>query len=100
MNLTENSARVSGTLHHLRGEAVRDSRAGGYVGFSICQERILDDGTMRRDFIVARAFDGSLQEQLGAYAEGVRLMVEGEIRSSLGSGEIYLLAHRIESVEE
>ncbi|MBL3592345.1 MAG: OB-fold nucleic acid binding domain-containing protein [Synergistaceae bacterium] len=100
MNLTENSVRVTGELHHLKGEVTRGSRIGNYIGFSIRQERLLGDGSTRKDFILARAFDLPLQEQLRTFAEGSRLRVEGEIRSSLGSGEIYLLARKIEPLSD
>ncbi|QTX33605.1 DNA-binding protein [Aminithiophilus ramosus] len=100
MDLGENSARVSGSLHHVRGEAVRDSRMGEYTSFSVRQERSLEGGTIRRDFIMARVFDGALQEKVRSLLEGTTVRVEGEIRSSLGSGEIYLLAQRIEEVTE
>ena len=96
MHSGENSACVSGLIHHSRGETVRDSRMGEYTSFSIRQERTFEDGTVRRDFIVTRVFEAELQERIRSLLEGTGVRVEGEIRSSLGSGEIYLLAQKID----
>ena len=88
----DNSVTVSGLLHHIKSKKKSDK----YFLFSIKQETPWDDGTIRRDFLVSRAFIPHVQEQIKALHEGTPLKVLGSLQSSLGSGEIYIYAREVE----
>ena len=59
-------------------------------------ENLWTDGTLRKDFLTVRAFVPEVQEQLKALAEGTPIKVNGVLRSSKGSGDLYLSAERLE----
>ena len=88
----DNSVTVSGLLHHIRSE----KKSEKYFLFSIKQEAPWSDGTVRKDFLVSRAFIHDVQEQVKALAEGTPLKVLGLLQSSLGSGEMYIYAREVE----
>ena len=87
-----NEVTVSGLLHHIRSE--KNDR---YFLFSIKQETPWSDGTVRKDFLVSRAFIPGVQEQVRALPEGTPLKVRGLLHSSLGSGEMYIYAREVET---
>ncbi|MDR2529135.1 MAG: DNA-binding protein [Synergistaceae bacterium] len=88
----DNEVVVSGLLHHIRSEKKNDK----YFLFSVKQETPWHDGSVRKDFLVCRAFIPAVQEQLKALPEGAPLRVRGSLQSSLGSGEMYLYAQDVE----
>ena len=90
----DNAVTVSGLLHHIRSEKKSDK----YFLFSIKQETPWDDGSVRKDFLVSRAFIPEIQEQVKALPEGTPLKVSGSLQSSLGSGEMYIYAHKVETI--
>ncbi|ADE57938.1 MAG: DNA-binding protein [Aminobacterium colombiense] len=94
--LTENIVTVAGTLHHVQGNRVLQSRLGEYVTFSVKQETPWEDGSTRRDFLLMRAYDPELRLWILGRKEGTPVRVEGDVRSSLGSGEMYVLVRKIE----
>ena len=81
----ENSVTVSGLLHHLSR-----NRNDSYFPFSIRHENLWTDGTTRKDFLTARAFSKELCEKLKALDENAPIKVTGVLKSSKGSGEMYL----------
>lgn len=87
----ENSVTVSGLLH-----LVGTKKEHKYFPFSIRHENPWTDGTTRKDFLMARAFPAEVQEKLKGLAEGAPIHVEGVLRSSRGSGELYLAALKLE----
>ena len=90
----DNSVAVSGLLHHIKSEKKSDK----YFLFSIKQETPWSDGTIRKDFLVSRAFIPNVQEQVKALPEGTPLKVHGSLQSSLGSGEMYIYAREVETL--
>ncbi|MDR2528349.1 MAG: DNA-binding protein [Synergistaceae bacterium] len=88
----DNEVMVSGLLHHIRSEKKSDK----YFLFSVKQETPWHDGSVRKDFLVSRAFIPTVREQVKALAEGTPLRVRGSLQSSLGSGEMYLCAKNVE----
>ena len=90
----DNAVTVSGLLHHIRSEKKSDK----YFLFSIKQETPWSDGSVRKDFLVSRAFIPEIQEQVKALPEGTPLKVSGSLQSSLGSGEMYIYAHNVETI--
>ena len=88
----ENSVTVSGLLHFIKG----DKKERKYFPFSIRYENLWTDGTVRKDFLTVRAFVPEVQEQLKKLAEGTAIKVEGVLRASRGSGDMYLSAERLE----
>ena len=88
----ENSVTVSGLLHFIE----TDRKDLKYFPFSIRHENPWTDGTLRKDFLTVRAFVPEVQEQLKALAEGTPVKVEGVLRASRGSGDLYLSAERLE----
>ena len=89
-----NAVTVSGVLHHIRSEKKSDK----YFLFSIKQETPWSDGTVRKDYLVSRAFIPGVQEQVKALPEGTPLKVLGSLQSSLGSGEMYIYARKVEAL--
>ena len=88
----DNAVTVSGLLHHIKSEKKNDK----YFLFSIKQETPRSDGSIRKDFLVSRAFIPDIQEQVKALPEGTSLKVLGSLQSSLGSGEMYIYAREVE----
>ena len=90
----ENSVTISGLLHF-----IGTKKGHKYFPFSIRHENPWPDGTVRRDFLTVRAFPEEIQEKLKSLQEGAPVRVKGVLRSSRGSGELYLAALSLESVE-
>ena len=84
MNIT-NSVTISGLIHHL---SRKDNKS--YFAFSIRQETSWTDGSTRKDFLNARAFSEELRELLAALPENTPILINGVLRSSKGSGELFL----------
>jgi hypothetical protein len=88
----DNSVTISGLLHHIKS-GKRDDK---YFLFSVKQETPWSDGTIRKDFLVSRAFLPEIQERVQVLPEGTPLKVSGSLHSSLGSGELYVYAREVE----
>ena len=86
----ENSVRVSGQVHLLKGQTEGESGAGKYVQFAVRQDNQDPDGSPRRDFLLVRVYDSELREALGKKQSGDPVTVEGTLRSSRGSGVNYI----------
>lgn len=97
MQVLENLVKVSGKLHLVHGDKVQENRLGKYVRFSVRQDTPWNDGSTRHDFLIMRAYDREVQEQVFGLSEGAPIKVEGQIRSSVGSGEMYILVKHIET---
>lgn len=91
----ENSVTLSGRLHHLSRK--KDEK---HFAFSIRHESRWIDDTMRKDFLNARAFPAELQEKLKSLEEGTPIRVHGALRTSTGSGELYLSVSDVEVLSE
>ena len=89
----ENSVTISGLLHHLSAGNKKDSK---HFAFSIRHENLWTDGTTRKDFLNARAFLSDVQEKLKALGENTPIRVKGSLRTSTGSGELYLAVNEVE----
>jgi hypothetical protein len=85
----ENSVKISGQVHFLKGQAEGESGVGKYVQFAIRQDNEWQSGT-RRDFLLVRVYDDELRARLSAKREGENIIVEGTLRSSRGSGINYV----------
>lgn len=96
MNVLENAVAVAGRLHLVHGETVRENRMGRYFRFSVRQDTPWQDGSTRHDFLLARAYRPEVQNLLKELREGTPIRVSGEIRSSVGSGEMYILADEVD----
>ncbi|MBQ7593495.1 MAG: hypothetical protein IJU48_03965 [Synergistaceae bacterium] len=90
-----NTVTLSGLLHHLSRK-----KEHAYFPFSIRHENLWTDGTTRKDFLNARAFSKELQEKLKALDENTPIKVTGALRSSRGSGELYLAVLDVEVLQE
>lgn len=90
----DNKVTVTGLLHHIRS----DKKSGKYFLFSVKQETPWNDGTIRKDFLVSRAFIPSIQDQVKSLPEGTPLRVEGTLQSSLGSGDMYIYAQEVQAL--
>ena len=90
-----NHVTVSGLLHHLSRR-----KEHNYFAFSIRHENIWTDGTTRKDFLTARAFTPELQDMLAGLDENTPIRVKGDLRSSKGSGELYLAVTELEALKE
>lgn len=90
-----NTVTVSGLIHHLN-----QKKEHKYFPFSIRHENIWTDGTTRKDFLNARAFPEDVQEKLKSLDENTPILVKGVLRSSKGSGELYLAVLEAEVLNE
>ena len=90
-----NTVTITGLVHHLSRR--KDSK---YFPFSVRHESTWSDGTTRKDFLNARVFPPELQEKLSALPEGSPVRVKGTLRSSKGSGELYLAVLEAEPIAE
>ncbi|MCR5347426.1 MAG: hypothetical protein K6E38_06570 [Fretibacterium sp.] len=88
----ENSVTISGLLHFIGTKKEKK-----YFPFSIRHENPWPDGMIRKDFLTVRAFPAEVQEKLKSLQEGAPICVEGVLRSSRGSGELYLAALKLEN---
>ncbi|RRD65046.1 DNA-binding protein [Fretibacterium sp. OH1220_COT-178] len=86
----ENSVRISGQVHLLKGQAEGETATGKYVQFAVRQDNQDPDGSPRRDFLVVRVYDSELREVLSRKQTGDPVTVEGTLRSSRGSGVNYI----------
>ena len=89
----ENTVVLSGLLHHLNRR-----KGSKYFPFSVKHENLWTDGTTRKDFLSARAFSDELQDKLKSLDENTPIRVKGVIRSSKGSGELYLAVLDVEEL--
>lgn len=80
-----NTVTISGLIHHLSRK-----KNTNYFPFSIRHENLWHDGTTRKDFLNARAFRDDLREKLSVMAENTPVLIKGILRSSKGSGELFL----------
>ena len=90
-----NEVTLSGLLHHLSRK-----KDHNYFAFSVRHENKWTDGTIRKDFLSARAFDPDLQEKLKTLDENAPIRVKGVLHSSIGSGELYLAVQEVEALNE
>jgi hypothetical protein len=95
---TENAVTVSGTLHLIHGGPSNAGKPKKYLHFSVRQETPGTDGSVRKDFLLARVYDPRLQESFKELKEGAKVRVRGDVRSSLGSGEMYINVQEIEQL--
>ena len=91
----ENSVKISGKVHFLKGQSEGETGTGKYAQFSVRQDNVGNDGTTRRDFLIVRVYDEGLREKLFAKQEGDDIVVEGTLRSSRGSGVNYVRCQSI-----
>ena len=80
-----NSVTISGLIHHLSRK-----KNSSYFPFSIRHENSWTDGSIRKDFLNARAFRDDLKEFLAGLDENTPVIINGILRSSKGSGELFL----------
>ena len=90
----ENRVKISG-LVHFTGRKKEQK----YFPFSVRHENLWTDGTTRKDFLDVRAFKQDLQEKLKDLDENSPVEISGILRSSKGSGELYLDAEEINTPE-
>lgn len=89
----ENSVVISGLLH-LTSKGKGNHK---YFPFAVRHENLWTDGTTRKDFLSVRAFPEDIQEKLKGLEQGAPIEVKGVLRSSRGSGELYLAALSLET---
>jgi hypothetical protein len=90
----ENSVKIAGKVHFLKGQAEGETGTGKYVQFAVRQDSEWEGGT-RKDFLIVRVYDESLRAQLAGKQEGDDIAVEGTLRSSRGSGVNYVRCRSI-----
>ncbi len=91
----ENTVKISGLVHFTGRK--KDQK---YFPFSIRHENLWSDGTTRKDFLDVRAFNPDLQEKLKTLDENALVEISGILRSSKGSGELYLAANEINALDK
>ena len=96
--VTENAVTVSGTLHLSHAGSSAGKPMKKYLPFSVRQDTPGVDGSVRKDFLLARVYDPELQENLKGLEEGITVRVLGDVRSSLGSGEMYINVRALEAL--
>ena len=96
----ENSLRITGSIHLPKGDRIGKNKNGLYLHFSLRHSAVGYDGIERTSFLPVRVFDPSLQEWLRNKGEDSPVLVEGKLRSSTGSGEMFILAESLEDQTE
>jgi hypothetical protein len=91
-----NSVELVGVLHFVKGKQHDENRGGRYYRFSLRQDSVDIRGNARCDYIIVRAFDEELKSWIQEQQEGALIRLTGEIRSSVGSGAMYVLANTLE----
>jgi len=89
-----NTVTISGLIHHL------SKKKESYFPFSIRHENLWKDGTTRKDFLSARAFSKDLQDKLSSLGENTPVKIKGVLRSSKGSGEMFIDVTEAETLSE
>ena len=95
----ENTVTVSGTLHLIHGTFENIAKPKKYLHFSVKQETPGLDGSVRKDFLLARVYDPETQATLKDLKEGTTIRVRGDVRSSLGSGEMYINVASVQALD-
>lgn len=92
-----NSVLVSGKFHRINGATTGSHSGKPYLRFSVRTETIdTATGTFRPNFIEARTYIPELIDYFGeALKEGDMVHVAGEIVSSKGSGNMFLLVKKL-----
>ena len=90
-----NTVTITGLVHHLSRK-----KDNSYFPFSIRHESTWTDGTTRKDFLNARAFSDELKAKLSELPENAPVRVKGILRSSKGSGELYVSVVEVETLSE
>ena len=72
----ENSVRVSGQVHLLKGRTEGETGTGKYVQFAVRQDNQDPDGSPRRDFLVVRVYDDALRDVLNGKQAGDPVVME------------------------
>ena len=90
-----NAVTITGLVHHLGKK-----KNSEYFPFAIRHDNIWTDGTTRKDFLNARAFPDDVREKLASLPENAPVRVKGVLRSSKGSGELYLAVLEAEYLPE
>ncbi len=96
----ENTVRVTGSIHLPKGDRAAKSKGGVYLHFSLRHSSLGFDGIERPSFLPVRVFDPVLQEWLRDRGEDSPVRVAGKLRSSTGSGEMFILAESLEDLTE
>ena len=76
-----------------------NSQDSDFFSFSIRHDNIWSDSTERKDFLNARAFPAEVQELLKSLPENTPVRVKGSLRSSKGSGELFLAVLEAEKLD-
>ncbi|EFC90330.1 MULTISPECIES: hypothetical protein [Dethiosulfovibrio] len=95
-----NDIYLSGVLHFVKGDTRGENRLGSYFEFSLKREYRDMDGSDRVDYLRMRAFDPEIIRWLEAQEENTPIWVAGELRSSLGSGRIYVLVKKVQVLNQ
>lgn len=93
-----NSVTLVGALHFIKGTQVKEASGGRYFRFSLKLDSVDRAGIPRHDYILVRAFDPEAQAWIREQEEGALIRLEGSVRASVGSGEMYVLAEKLERV--
>ena len=100
MSKLVNDVYLSGVIHFLKGESYGESRLGKYFEFSLKRQYADTDGCDRVDYLRMRVFDPAIQEWIAKQEEGAPVWSAGELRSSLGSGRIYVMVSKIQALNQ
>ena len=100
MSKLVNDVYLSGVIHFLKGDSYGESRLGKYLEFSLKRQYNDSDGCDRIDFLRMRVFDPEIQAWIEKQEEGAAVWISGEIRSSLGSGRIYVMVNKIQALNQ
>lgn len=91
-----NTVTLVGVLHFIKGAQIKENSGGRYLRFSLRLDSVDKAGIPRHDFILIRAFEPEAQAWVKAQEEGTLIRLQGSVRASVGSGEMYVLAESLE----
>ena len=91
----KNNVVITGRVHFL-GSSKKNNK---YFPFALRHENTWFDGSTRKDFLNVRVFPEELQEKIKSFNEDDFIEVKGTLRSSRGSGELYLAALELSKID-
>ncbi len=92
----KNNVVITGRVHFLGSSKKNNNK---YFPFALRHENTWLDGSTRKDFLNVRVFPDELQEKIKSFNEDDFIEVKGTLRSSRGSGELYLAALELSKID-
>jgi len=92
----DNSVRITGKFHAISGAGTGRHSGIEYTKFSVLTETLdTRTGFYRPNYVVCRTYEKELKKNINELNEGDIFSIYGEVISSAGSGELFVLVKEI-----